>query len=233
MISRKTRIRELQKNPERLLVAPAVSSKDQISSNPLQDEDLYIYAFLYALVTPSLRTLIQAIRANQPVFLVYTPPSKWSRPGQRSTLGRLVLISNTNEPNSITLEGQDTDRKFQTEQITLTPGSKTITACEFYSLNSLHTQGLPRGMVKVHSPIINETIQIRTIEWRNLWVYGMQITLVGYITRGEFRKRSHCSQAADHIHPDAGLDPICQPLLVSDLHPLQDLFARAKSWHRC
>ena len=229
-ITQKRHIRKVHKDPGVILGTQALVPKEQITSDHLHDEDLYVFAFLNALVTPNLRTLHQAILANQPVTLIHALPSKWCSPDHWGSLGKLALKSDFDETLSLALDGQDTDRKYQTEQITLYPRVRTTAKGDFYTLSYLHTSTLPEGAIGVHSPLTKDTHLIQPIEWGNIWVYGMQITLAGYMTRGEFRNRAGKLHFGSDVIQYNRTRTEDLSLPVSDLYPLQDLFGRAKSW---
>jgi hypothetical protein len=230
MMTQKSRIRQAQKNPGILLGEGALVTRDQIASGHMDDEDLYIFAFLLALVTPNLRSLDQAVRANQPVFLVHALPAKWSRRDHWGSLGKLAINGDVDDALNLGLDGLDAGRKFQTEQITLYPGTESTGRCDFYALRYLHAFQLPKGTLRIHSPITKATHLIRPVDWGNIWVYGLQITLAGYVTCGEFRSRAG-GPLGNNRHSQYPKTPTGHRLIpVSDLHPLRDLFRRAKTW---
>ncbi|KPL06936.1 hypothetical protein AMJ86_06515 [bacterium SM23_57] len=230
IITRKKRIRELKKDPGKLLSTPALLSDKDICSDHLQDDDLYIFAFLKALVTPNLHSLNQAIRANQPIFLIYKLPTKWSSPDQWRSLGKLEINCASCEPIKLTLEGLCTHREPQREVVALNPGLRITADRDFYSLVILHTREQLKGTLGIHSPVLKDTHLVRMIEWRNIWVYGMQITFAGYMTRGEYRRRAEDPSVGKRNTKLPDVRPHNLSLPVSDLYPLHDLFAKAKSW---
>jgi hypothetical protein len=196
----------------------------------MQDGDLFVFAFLKALVTPNLDSLNQAVRANQPIFLIYKMPSKWSNPNYWRSLGKLVLKCTSCEPTNLTMEGLDAYREPQLDQVALNPGSKITTDRDFYSLVILHTRKQLKSNLGIHSPVLKDTHLVRMIEWRNIWVYGMQITFAGYITRGEYRSCADESSVGMGIKKYPNLHTHNLSLPVSNLHPLHDLFTKAKLW---
>ncbi len=230
MITKKSQIRMFQKNPTDILAFPVALSKDEVFSDLLQNDDLYIFAILKALVTPNLRSLTQATQANQPVFMIYVMPSKWSQPDHWNSFGNMTLKSSSNESINLILEGRNSLGKPHSETFALIPGEITTTSCNFYSLHILHTQQQPQGTLGIHSPVLSDTYHIQSIEWRNIWVYGIQITFTGFMTRGEYLAQA-CNhpinnQVQKYLH--IGTDDLSIP--VSNLYPLQDLFIRAKLW---
>jgi hypothetical protein len=68
------------------------------------------------------------------------------------------------------------------------------------------------------------------LEWKNIWVYGMDIILAGFISRGEFRQRAKLiapnSRTFQYDHTKT--KNLAVP--ISELSPLPGLFARVREW---
>jgi hypothetical protein len=100
----------------------------------------------------------------------------------------------------------------------------------FYSVTALHVKNIASARLGIHSPAHKDTHLIPPLEWKNIWVYGMDIILAGFISRGEFR------QCAKMIAPNSRTfqydhtktKNLAVP--VSELNPLPDLFARVREW---
>jgi hypothetical protein len=230
VMTRKRRIRQAQKYPKILLNERVLVTRDQITSRNLDNEDLCIFAFLSALVTPNLRSLGQAIMSNHPIFLVHCLPSKLSRCGPWYSLEKLVFKSDGEDTLSLGIDGLDANRKFQTEQITLNSGVETTGMRDFNTLGFLHTTRLPEGNLSAQSQVMKASHQIQPIHWSNIWVYGMQITLAGYLTCGELLNRDGDQLESNRSRKHLGTSSGSLSILVSELRPLRDLFKRAKAW---
>jgi len=232
MITQKQRIRQINTNPSSLLEAQALVPTDQMASDQLTDDDIYVFAFLKALVTPNQHLLKQALEANQLVFLIHALPKPWSRPSQNRSLGILVLKSDIDQQIKLELGGQDAERKFLTEQIILEPRQRTLIQKDFHAVSYLNAPQLPDGVIGVHSPILGDTQLVRPSDWGNIWVYGMKIIYAGYMTRGEFRKTAFRIPAGSRVFQYAQTRTENFSLPIGKLHPLGELFSRAKSWSR-
>jgi hypothetical protein len=232
IITRKRRIRQTHKDPKILLNERFFVTRDQTTSGHLDDEDLYIFAFLSALVTPNQRSLDRAVQSNQPVFLVHWLPSKWSRCGMWYSLEKLVFKNEGDDDVNLGIDGLDANRKFQTEQITLNSSIETAGMRDFYTLGFLHTTQLPEGNLSVQSQNRKATHQIQPIHWGNIWVYGMQITLAGYVTRGELQNRGGGRLESNRPRGHLAIPSGSLSIQVSELNPLRDLFKRAKAWDK-
>jgi len=230
MLTKKERISQIRKKPQALLEAQALVPADQTASDHLADDDLYIFAFLNALVTPDPGALALALGAGQPACLIHALPNTWSRPREWSGLGKLALKCDTSGPVTVELGGQNRERKFQTETITLNPRVRTEARGEFHTLGYLHAPGLPDGPVGIHSPILQETRLVDPGEWENIWVYGLEIRFTGYLPRGEFRARSVRLPAGSRVFQYQRTRTENYALPIRELRPFGELFERARSW---
>ncbi len=226
------RIRQARRDPEFWLAASALVPADQLAADHLNDRDLYIFAFVTALVTRNQEELQRALAAGQPVYLIHPLPKAWARPSPWLSLGALSLKSDLPEPVKVEIGGQDGDRHFQTETLHLAPRTRQKTRKEYYSLAYLNLPHLPEGRLGVSSPRLAQTYIAPPEAWENIWVYGMEIILAGYMTRGEFRQRAHDLPANSRVLQYARTRTRNGALPVRQLHPLADLFDRAKAWEK-
>jgi hypothetical protein len=229
---RKERIRRLRRNPGILLRAAALVPRDQMESERLEDKDLYIFAFLTGLVTTQRADLERAIRAGQPVYLLYPMPGAWAHPVSWSSLGKLALKTAASTDLSLYVGGQSGDKSFQIENLNLAPRQRSVVQGNFYSLAYLHPAQLPDGDLGVHSPAMKQTLLISPQDWENVWVYGMDIILAGYITRSEFRRRARRLPVGSRVLQYAQTRTENYALPVSELHPPAELFETARRWGR-
>jgi hypothetical protein len=232
MLTRKNQIRQVRKHPEAFLKAQVMVPKDQIESPFLDDDDLYIFAFITALITPNSQSIKKAVEANQPLFLIHMLPPSWSKPVPWESLGKLALKSDLPHETNLELGGQGFDRRIQKESIRLIPRVRTEVEPDFYTLRYLHSNGLPSGILGIHSPSLDETHLIQPLEWGNIWIYGLEIILTGYLTRGEFRNRASYLPFKSRVFQETRTRQGNLTLPIMDLDPLHDLFKRAKSWKK-
>ena len=73
-------IRRIHHSPSILLNAAALVPTEQVASDHLADEDLYIFAFLTALVTDHPKELDRALAADQPSYIIYPLLEAWAHP---------------------------------------------------------------------------------------------------------------------------------------------------------
>ena len=100
----------------------------------------------------------------------------------------------------------------------------------FFSLAYIHIKNMPDARIGIHSPTRKETHLIDAMDWGNIWVYGMDILLAGYLTREEFTRRASFVQAGARVFQYDQTRTKNLAVTVSDLKPLSELFERVKEW---
>jgi hypothetical protein len=68
------------------------------------------------------------------------------------------------------------------------------------------------------------------MDWGNIWVYGMEIVLAGWITREEFSRRAQPIREGARVfqYDRTRVKNLAVP--ISELKPLSNLFERIKEW---
>jgi hypothetical protein len=192
-----------------------ISSEPSVGDGFL-DHDLLLFSFLLGLTAVSLSDLKKVVEANQPNYLIHILPPKWRNPQHWNPLGSVTLKSDSSSELTVEISGQDQARGELSRLITLPPKTRVTLDEPFYSITSLHAKSIPSARVGIHSPTIKEAHVIPPLEWKNIWVYGMEIILAGYLTRGELRQRTRSAKSLS--------------LPIANLHPLPELFVRVKEW---
>jgi hypothetical protein len=216
LISNRRKISELRRDPSALLKASALIPVDPTIGDGFLDHDLLLFSLLLGLSATSLSDLKKAVGANQPNYLIHIMPPKWRNPQHWNPLGTLTLKSEAISELTIEISGQNQARGKLTRLVTLPPKTRVTLDEPFYSVTSLHAKSIPSARVGIHSSALKEAYVIPPLEWKNIWVYGMEIILAGYLTRGEFRQRAKTAKSLS--------------LPIAELHPLPELFNRVREW---
>jgi len=230
LITYREQISQMKRNSQIVLNAPALVPSDQHAGEGHSDNDIYLFAFLSGLVAASQEDLRKVIAANQPHYLIHTMPEAWTRPVKWNPLGELVLKSESETTQIVEMGGQAEGREMRTAVVEVPPRTRVKVRDEFHSLAYIHTTSQPEARIGIHSPALQETHLIGSMDWGNIWVYGLNILLAGYLTRAEF------NQSASSILPGARVFQYDRTrtknlaVAVSDLKPLSDLFERVRAW---
>ncbi len=230
LITRREQINSLQTHPELLLKAPALVPLDQYAADGHRDDDLYLFAFLSGLIAASQGDLNKAIAAGRPTYLIHSMPKGWTRPQVWRPLGPLALKSESDEILTVEIGGQAQGREFMTRTLELPPRTRVEVDEPFFALSSIHVHKLPAARLGIHSPVMDEPYIIDPFGWGNIWVYGMEIILTGYIPREEFRRRSSLIQPGSRVFQYAKTRTKNLAVPVADLKPLGRLFEQVKEW---
>ncbi|HET9906080.1 MAG TPA: hypothetical protein VFQ23_05555, partial [Anaerolineales bacterium] len=164
-----------------------------------------------------------------PHYLVHIMPDSWVRPQTWNPLGELVLKSDSEEAQIVEIGGQDAGREMRSCQVELPPRKRTRVKDEFFSLSYTHMKSMPNARIGIHSPIRRETYVIDRTDWGNIWVYGLEILLTGYLTREAFNRRASHIQAGARVFQYDKTRTKSLAVPVSDLKPLSELVERLKA----
>jgi hypothetical protein len=229
-IKERSQIARMRQDPCLLLHVPALIASDQHAAEGLNDHDLYLFAFLAGLTATSIEELKRVQEANQPTYFLHVLSGGWARPQVWSPLGPLALKSESDETLTVELNGQTEGREFLSRTVELPPRTRVLVQDPFFALTSVHIPRLFEGRLGIHSPRRKEPYIIQRSEWGNLWVYGMQIVLAGYVTRREFRQRASQIQAGEQVFQYRQTPEKHLAMPIVDLNPLGELFMQVREW---
>jgi hypothetical protein len=230
LITHRRQISDMRRDPATVLDAPALVPLDQHLAEGRSDDDLYLFAFLSGVIAAARDDLQKALRAGQACCLVHVLPGSWGRPHTWAPLGPLVLKSESDAPLSVELAGQDDSRDFLSRSLTLQPHTRTVVDAPFHALSSVRADRLPGRRLGLHSPVRDETLLIAPHEWGNIWVYGMQILMAGYMQRGEFRRRARPIPPGSRVFQYDRTRARNLAVPVAQLKPLGELFESVRRW---
>jgi len=231
LITYREQIIEMRRNPQIVLNAPALYPSDQNAGEGHFNNDIYLFAFLSGLVAASQESMKKVVEANQPHYMIHAMPEAWARPGKWHPLGRLALKSDSGVSQIVEIGGQDAGREMRSIVVEIPPGTAIQIADGFHSVAYVHSKTVPNARLGIHSPSRRETYLIGATDWGNIWVYGMDILLAGFLTREEFNQR------ASFIHEGARVFQYDRTRTknlavdVSELKPVSELLERAKEWN--
>ena len=231
LISYREQISEMRRTPQVVLKAPALVESDKNAGDGRSDSDLYLFAFLSGLIAASQDDMKKVIETKQPHYLVHVMPDSWTRPFTWSPLGMLALKSDSDETQFIEIGGQDAGREIHSYVMELPPRKRVQIEKGFFSLLYIHVKSAANARIGIHSPARAETYIIGAMDWGNIWVYGMDILLAGYLTREEFNRRASFIQPGARVFQYDRTRTKNLAVPVSDLKPLSDLFERVKAWN--
>ncbi len=230
LISHRAQISALRADSALALKAPALVPLDQYSAAGHSENDLYLFAFLIGLIAASQDDLKKAAIASQPAYFVHAMPAAWVRPQSWIPLGQLALKSEADDVLTLEIGGQDLRREFITTSVVLYPHTRSVVDADFYSLAYLHAKSKPGGRLGVFSPSRKETYLIKSTDWSNIWIYGMDICLAGWISRPEFRRHASLIPEGSRVFQLDRTHTKNLAVSISELRPLAELFEHVHDW---
>lgn len=228
LISHREQIQEIRKNPAVLMDAHALVPSDSHAGDGHSYNDIYLFAFMNGLVAASHADLQKAIAKQQPHYLVHIMPMAWRKPVNWTPFGTLILKSESAEELIVEVNGQDEAREMKRVVVSLPPGIKVSVNELFYSITALHVRRVPEARVGIRCERLDETHLITPYDWSNIWVYGMDIFMVGYATYEEMGQRAILLQPNSRIFQYERTHVKNLAMMVSKLKPMQKLFGAAK-----
>jgi hypothetical protein len=230
IITRRPQIAKLRKDPTLAMHGPALLPIDQFSAEGYRQDDIHIFAFLLGLTTVTKEELDKALAAGQPTCLIHLLPVGWSCPTEWLPIEKLVLKSDCEIPITVELGGLNSEREFSTARMELLPKKRVVVEQCFHSLAYLHASCRPDGRIGLHSPTRGEALIIPPHAWGNIWFYGMDIFLMGWLTHEEYRRRAKVLNAGMHTFQFERTREKSLLVPMEELNPLKPLFKRIQIW---
>lgn len=190
LLFRRAQIRQLKRNPSRLLDAHAHIPLRTLSAPVMDEGDLVVVAVLVGLTARSPYDIQKASASRLPMHLISTAPdATWMSKSRRSYLGPITVSCQDPQPFNLELAGQNTARQWQTETLTLIQGSAT-SSLKFRAVYYVHTDHLPSTPLLLKGAALDKRWITPTRDWKNLWIYGMDVIFVGWLTKGAFMQQA-------------------------------------------
>ena len=231
LITYRHQISEMQRDASIVLKAPALVPSDQNAGEGHSDNDLYLFAFLPGLIAAAPDSMKKVLEAKQPYYLMHVMPEAWTRPVTWMPLGALTLKSDSEQTQIVEIGGQDEEREMRSRVVAIPPRTRIQIEDGFFSVSYIHIKSAPNARIGIHSPTRNNTCVVEPLDWGNIWVYGMEILLAGYLTREEFNRRASYLQAGARVFQYDRTRTKNLAVPISELKPLSELFGHVKAWN--
>jgi hypothetical protein len=230
LITRRQKISLIRQDPALVLQAPALIPLDLFAAEGHKPDDLYLFAFVLALVAASQEDLSRALDAGQPIYLIHPLPDEWARPADWLPLEKLALKSECEAPITVEIGGQNVGREFVTATLDLLPKERVPVEQSFTSLAYIHAVRHPEARIGLHCSQRGEACIVPPHEWGNIWVYGMEFLLTGWLTHEEYRRKAKVLNPGMHTlqYDRTHVKNLLVPMV--GLNPLAPLLAHVKKW---
>jgi hypothetical protein len=232
LITYREQITDMRRHPQIVLNAPALVPSDQHAGEGYSSSDIYLFAFLSGLVAASQDNMKKVIEAGQDHYMIHAMPEAWARPSRWISLGPLALKSDSAQSQVVEIGGQDAGREMRTLVVDVPPGTRIQIDDGFHSLAYIHSRTMPNARLGIRSPRRKETHVIEASDWGNIWVYGMDILLAGFLTREEFKDRASFVHEGARVFQYERTRTKNLAVNVSELKPVAELLERAREWNK-
>lgn len=231
LITYREQISQMRRSPQIVLQAPALVPSDQNAGEGHLDSDIYLFAFLSGLIAASQNDMEKVMYASLPHYIIHAMPDAWARPSKWNPLGALALKSESEQSQVVEIGGQDAGREMRSLRVELPARRRIQIDPGFFSVAYIHSQSIPDARLGIHSPARAETYIIDRLDWGNIWVYGIDILLAGFLPRDEFNRRARFVHEGSHVFQYERTRTKNLAVDISALRPLSELFERVKEWN--
>jgi hypothetical protein len=230
LITSRKQITHIRRDPSLLLQAPALIPLDEFAAESHKPDDLYLFAFLLGVQAVAREDEQRALAAGLSTYLIHPLPARWAHPATWNPLRDLALKSDCESPISVEIGGQNADREFKTITQELPSKKRVLVEHQFHSLAYIHAACRPEARIGLHSPARGDPYVVAPVEWGNIWFYGMDIFLAGWLSHEDYRRKGKVLNAGMRTLQCEHTAVKNLQVLVADLNPLGPLFERVRYW---
>jgi hypothetical protein len=185
LIAEREAVKRVMNDPGTLLSLP-IQMPARLQPEDLRSgNDLTIFAFLAAGIHGKREELVRAAQNGEPFLCSHIMPEVWHHPNAKTSPGLLSLRYYGESPVAIELYGLDLQREPCVERLTLDPQTRVDSRAAYLSVSCMHASAIPTARVEIHSPVHRGAYTIMPLQWSNVWVYGQEIILAGYLPSEE------------------------------------------------
>ena len=194
-----------------------------------EGSDLLVFALAYVGMKRSREESVRAIDAGKPVQMAALLPDKWMHPTDWGPIGEIKLGNDSEAAILLEMVGCDKGRQVLVEEMNLAGKGLALLEGEFFSLGSLYSREAAEKPISIQLGKKSRTFSIGSHQWGNVWVYGREVVVLGYLPRNEYQRRAKVRLGARRLN---GSDISSRGVRVRELRPIDDLLARSRKWAR-
>ncbi len=215
-------IHTLCSKPDKILRRQAELDLADLDYERMPDEDLIIQALVPAIITRRPKELVNALVAGKPVCLMHTLSAAWANPLPENHFEEIAIKSNHHRDITVEMGDRDLDGNFQEEKLVLQPHRWIPLECSYQSLAYLRLDHPITSPITLSNKVQKVPCIIQPGQWGNIWIYGMEIILAGYLSRLEFRRKAAIlAQKTGEFPVSSGKK---KNLPIGELRPLAGVF---------
>ncbi len=226
LIARREVLRPLRRQPGPLLAQAgwATIPAERLRAPGDQPEDALVFGYVLALVTDTLAEARRAHARGHPVRLVFpwkAEKGRWAAPQA------LALKYEGPGALRLTLHGH-TETAYAAASFDLPEGERRITPQRWRTVYALSIEQIPTGRVGI-APPGGRPVVVTPSQWGNLWLYGLEVWLLGYLSRRTFMQQARYLPAGAVKAPGLLTRRPAYGVPLASLRSPEDLIARLVS----
>jgi hypothetical protein len=165
-----------------------------------------------------------------PLNLIATPPHRaWNKPSPWRALGRITLDTTQNNQVDLQIAGLGKNRGFLLQSQSFHNGQEFIQDAPYFALIYIQASRPLSAPILVFCHGIDNPWFVGQKVWRNIWVYGKKILVLGWMTQAEIRKHALLPFGQKRGIRGAPFRSRAYTILAEDLRPTRDLIRRMQS----
>lgn len=220
----------LRNEPGKIMSEPVFISEEELPSADRYGKEILIFSALLGLTANSRDDLQKVQKAGQPVCMIHPVSIPKVKLTEQASPGFVLLKSESKLPVQVEIGGLDSSGQFSSERITL-PTLKSIFSNNSFSvIKYIQCENIPSARIAMKHTNTRGVYIIQPEEWHNIYIYGMEIWLPGYLPQDEFRRRSIAGYTPSLLYQTGPLKQKQLSLPAGSLLPLQKLFEQVKKW---
>ncbi len=178
--------------------------------------------YLFAVIVKSKPKTIMNGR-----YLLHILPGFWRQPQKWNPLGGLTCKYAGLARIKLEITGQLANQEIFSSRINLDPGEQAVIQVRYYSISSVHVDQTPADLIGIKSPERKKVYLIQPDQWRDVWLAGSRVILIGTIGFEEFTHRSTLIRPGVKIIPYGSIDEKSMGFPIRELKPVGALFDQA------
>ncbi len=224
LISRASQWQALTDDPRLALSAHALVPLDRDRTETVRTRDIYVFSFVGAGV--GKRESAGAVHAvSHREYWMHVMPAPWQGAQLQAPLGPLTFKVEATPGLSIELGGKDRSGAQVEIRVQLDGGNRLALPNSLLTLSHVCAPGRPTGRLGIHAPARRLTHVVEPTDWRDVWLEGWGIVLLGWLTRQEFRARAKLIPQGQRVFQFDRTKTRNLAVGVAELKPIADLFS--------
>lgn len=205
-----------------------VSARRHTSMNAGQDgADLLVFGLVHVEVIRSREESVKMEMAGKPIQMAALLPDECLQPRGWASMGQIEIANRSDEDLILEAVGYDGSRQAMVEEIRVKGHGSVVLDGDFFTLGSLYRRTGPIEKINIEIERYGKCFPIGRHQWGNVWIYGREVFLLGYMARREYDRAAKVRPGVRHL---PGSEIVSRGVRVGELRSMDELLARSRRW---